>query len=551
MKKLSSVLAISALAAGVAMQAQAAAKHEQGGTLTVPIITQTFLEDFNPLNGVQSDLVSGTMYEPLWVQNSMTGDINWRLAESFSYGDDKKSMTIVLKKGLTWSDGSALDADDLVFSLQIGADDAKLDHTGQWANGVIKSVSKVDSRTVKINFNEVNTTLDWYMPGLWVVPEHVFSKVADKITFTNPNPVGSGPITEVKTVRSNQVEICRNPNYYKAAEGLPYLDCIKFRQYSDNSQIQPALMADEIDWGSNFVADIDKTYVAPSPETHGYWYPANDLWNLYTNTRKAPFNDVNFRKAFSMAIDRDTIVDLATYGYATAEDTVVGIGQFHAAAMDKKINKKYADLAEYNPKEAKKILKKAGYKDVDGDGYLENPDGSPIDFKIDIVNGWTDVVQAVQMTTEYLADIGIKATTHTVEWSAYDSALKDGTYDVSFNWSATNQVSPINAYREYYHPARVGQIWHAGHGMASENLGKLVDEYGRIDDEQRRKEILDELMIFTAENLPFIPVMSNATWFQYNTTRVDGFPTADNAYVHPVFYDGGRKLIVFENLYAK
>ncbi len=551
MKKLSSVLAISALAAGVAMQAQAAAKHEQGGTLTVPIITQTFLEDFNPLNDVQLDLVTGTMYEPLWIYNAMTGETDYRLAESFSYGDDKKSMTINLRKGLTWSDGQVLDADDLMFTLEIARDDVKMDKTGQWANGVIKSVAKVSPTAVRIDFNEVNTTLDWYMASLFIVPEHVFSKVDDLLTFNNANPVGSGPITEVKTVRSNQVEICRNPNYYKAAEGLPYLDCIKFRQYSDNSQIQPALMADEIDWGSNFVADIDKTYVAPSPDTHGYWYPANDAWNLYLNTRKQPFSDVNFRKAFSMAIDRDTIVDLATYGYATAENTVVGIGQYFKPYFNDKINKKYADLAKYDPKEAKKILKKAGYKDVDGDGYLENPDGSKIDFKIDIVNGWTDVVQAVQMTTEYLAEIGIKASTHSVEWSAYDSALKDGTYDVSFNWSATNGINPIQGYREYYHPARVGQIWHAGHGMASEKLGKLVDEYGRIDDEKRRREILDELMIFTAENLPFIEVMSNATWFQYNTTRVDGFPTAENPYVRPVFYATGTKLKVFENLYAK
>ncbi len=550
MKKLSSVFVITALAAGIVLQADAA-NHKQGGTLTVPIIAPTFVEDFNPLNGVQIDMVRGTMYEPLWVVNTIKGEINWRLAESFTYGKDKKSLTIKLKDGLTWSDGSVIDADDLLFTLTLGQSDVKLDGSGQWANGVLKNAEKLDRLSVRLNFNEVNTTVDWYIAGTMLVPEHIFSKVEDKILFTNPNPVGSGPTTEVTTARANQIETCRNPHYYKADQGLPYLDCIKYRQYSDNSQIQPALMADEIDWGSNFVADIDKTYVDPSPETHGYWYPANDVWNMYMNTRQKPFSDLNFRKAFSMAIDRPTIVDLATYGYATAEDTVVGIGAYFKTYQSEKINKKYADLAKYNPKDSMKILKKAGYKDVDGDGYLENPDGSKIDFEIMIPAGWTDVVQGVQMTTEYLADIGIKASTKLVDWSAYDSGLKEGTYDVVFNWSASNGVDPILAYREYYHPARVGQIWHAGHGMASEALGKLVDEYGRIDDADRRQEILDELMTFTAENLPFIAVMSNATWFQYNTTRVDGFPTEDNPYVRPVFYSEGTKLLVFENLYAK
>lgn len=550
MKKLSSVIAISALAAGISISADAA-DHAQGGTLTVPLITTTFIEDFNPLNGVQADVVTGTMYEPLWIYNTQKGNIDFRLAEKFEYADDKMSIIIDLRKGLTWSDGEALDADDLVFSLNLGKDDAKLDLAGQWTNGVIKNIEKLSATRAKVNFNEVNTTIDWYLPAMWVVPQHVFSTVEDKILFTNPNPVGSGPITEVKTVKTNQIEVCRNPHYYKADQGLPYLDCIKFRQYSDNSQILPALMNDEIDWGSNFVADIDKTYVKPSPKTHGYWYPANDLWNMYLNTRKAPFNDINFRKAFSTAIDRETIVDLAAYGYPTAEDTVVGLGQLHATSMNSSINKKYADLAKYNPKASKALLKKAGYKDIDGDGYLENPDGSVIDFEILIPAGWTDVVQMVQMTTEYLDDIGIKSSTKLVDWSAYDSAAKDGTYDVVFNWSATNQVAAINAYREYYHPARVGQIWHAGHGMASDALGALVDEYGVIDDPKRRQEILDELMTFTAENLPFIAVMSNATWFQYNTTRVEGFPNAENPYVRPVFYDGGTKLIVFENLYSK
>lgn len=551
MKTISTILTVSALSAAVAVAAQAAPKHEQGGTATVPLIATTFITDFNPLNGVHVEFSQGIMYEPLWINNSMTGKIDWRLAEGFEYAEDKMSLTIKLKEGLTWSDGEVIDADDVAFTLGLGGEDAKLDTHGQWSNGVIKSVEKVDALTVKVNFNEANASIDWYLGDVFTVPEHVYASVEDKILFTNPEPVGSGPMTTIKTATATQVEVCRNPNFYKADQGLPYLDCVKFRQYSDNSQIQPALMNDEIDWGSNFIADIDKTYVATNPETHGYWYPANDLWNMYLNTRKAPFSDIEFRKAFSMAIDRPTMVDLAAYDYPTAETTVVGIGQFHAAHLSSKIDKKYSDLTEYNPKEAAKILKKAGYKDVDGDGFLENPDGSAIDFEIMIPAGWTDVVQMVQMTTEYLGDIGIKASTKLVDWSGYDSGLKEGTYDAVFNWSATNGVDPILAYREYYHPARVGQIWHAGHGMASEELGALVDEYMQINDQKRRREILEELMVFTAENLPFVAVMSNPVWFQYNTTRVAGFPTEDNAYINPNFYNAGTRLTVIENLYKK
>lgn len=549
MKKLCLSIAIASLVSTGAVNA--AGKHAQGGTLTVPIITQTFVEDFNPYSGAQADMVSGTMYEPLYVINTLKGEIDWRLAESYTYADDLMSMTIKLRSGLTWSDGETLDADDLVYSLNLGKDDAKLDATGQWGSKKFKSIDKLDSQTVKINLTAKDGTIDWHLPRLHVVPQHIFSKVEDLSTFKNPNPVGSGPITQVTQVRDNQIEICRNPNYYKASQGLPYLDCIKFRQYTDNSQIQAALINDEIDWGSNFISDIDKTYVAKSPETHGYWYPANDLINVYLNTRELPFSDVRFRQAFSMAMDRELIVDLAAYGYPTVENQVSGIGEFFKTHFNKEVNDKYGYLAEYNPDKAMQLLDEAGYKDVDGDGFVENPDGSEINFDIHVVNGWTDWVQTVQMVTEFLAEVGIKANTKTVDWSVYDTALKEGTYQASINWSRTNGEDPIQAYRDYFYTAQQGLSWHTNHGISSEKVDKLIDEYSATSDMERRKAILAELMVFTSENLPFVPLFSNPTWYQYNSTRIAGWPTEDNAFVQPVFYNGGNKLLVFEQLYAK
>ena len=523
----------------------------QGGTLTVPIITQTFVADFNPYSGSQVDMVSGTMYEPLWVLNSMTGEINWRLARSFEYSDDLMGLIITLRPGLTWSDGEALDSSDLEYSLKLGATDPKLDVTGMWGDGKFESVEVLDDLTVKINLAGKDGTIDWHLPRLFVVPEHVFSGIADISTFKNETPVGSGPITQVTQVRDNQIEICRNPNYYKGGDGLPYLDCIKFRQYTDNSQIQAALIADEIDWGSNFISDIEKTYVAPDPENHGFWYPANDLINLYLNTREKPFSDIRFRQALSMALDRAVIVDLAAYGYPTVETHVSGIGEFFATYQNEAVNARYDYLAEYNPDRAQKILGEAGYVDGDGDGFLENPDGSPIEFEIQVVNGWTDWVQTVQMICEYFAELGIKAKTRTVDWSVYDKALKEGTYQASINWSRTNGEDPIQAYRDYFYTSQQGRSWHANHGISSGHVDQLIDTYTATSDKSIRAEILAELMEFTAMNLPFIPLFSNPTWYQFNKTRIDGWPTADDPYVQPVFYNGGTKLLVFERLYQK
>lgn len=546
-----SILITSAMATtAAAALASAQGAHPQGGTLTVPIITATFVEDFNPFSNAQEDLVRGTMFEPLWAHNVMQGGIDFRLAEGFTYADDLMSMTITLRDGLTWSDGEVLDAEDVAYSIGLGQEDATLDKTGKWADGLLASVEAVDPTTVRVTFTRPDSTFDWYVEGIYIVPEHVWRDVEDKITFKNSDPVGSGPITEVVTMRDNQVEICRNPHYYKAGDGLPFLDCIKFRQYSDNAQIQPALMAGEIDWGSNFIADIESTYVARDPENHGFWYPANDLVNLYLNTRKAPFDDLAFRRAMSMALDRETIVDLAAYGYPTVATHATGLGEYYAASFNDEVDAEYDQYVAYDPDAAIALLDEAGYVDIDGDGFRETPDGAPIDFGIQVVNGWTDWVQSAQMVTEYLAEVGIKASTETVDWSVYDSTLKEGSYEVSMSWS-TAGVDPIQTYNDYYHPSRVGQGWHVNHGKASAEMGALVDEYGQTTDAARREEILAELMVYTGETMPFVPLFSNPTWYQYNSTRIGGWPTAENPVVQPVFYSVGRKLAVFEGLYQK
>ena len=101
---------------------------------------------------------------------------------------------------------------------------------------------------------------------------------------------------------------------------------------------------------------------------------------IHLNTTQKPFSDLAFRQAFSVALDRWEIVDLATYGYASANPHITGIGDFYEKWYNDEINEQYDWLNEYDPDKAMEILDNAGYEDVDGDGFRENPDGTPIDF---------------------------------------------------------------------------------------------------------------------------------------------------------------------------
>ncbi|POF61089.1 peptide ABC transporter substrate-binding protein, partial [Vibrio vulnificus] len=422
---------LATLAAGLMLSATAttAAEIKQGGTLTVPIINTGFVDNFNPYT--TKDLLHGVMFEPLMVFNNMTGETDFRLAKSVAYSDDLKTITLTLRDGLRWSDGSPLTADDVVYSFMLTKDAPAFDQKGIWSGKNLQTITAKDATTVVFALNEADSTFVWNLERYHIVPKHIWSKVEDLTTFTNPNPVGSGPMTVVKYVKPQQMELCRNPNYY--LEGRPYLDCVNFRSYNDNSQIQPALIKGEIDWGSNFIADVESTFVAQDKANNHFWYPANDAIHLYVNTKKAPFDDLRVRQALSMALDREAIVDIAAYGYPTPNYNVGGIGELYKTHIDPQISKKYGYLTQYDAEKAKQLLEEAGIVDRNGDGFRDNKDGSTVQFDIEVVNGWTDWIQVVQMVTEYFEEVGIKANVKTVDWAVYDANLKESKYTMSIN----------------------------------------------------------------------------------------------------------------------
>ncbi|WP_045371124.1 ABC transporter substrate-binding protein [Vibrio campbellii] len=519
---------------------------KQGGTLTVPIINTGFVENFNPYT--TKDTLHGIMFEPLFVLNNMTGETHYRLAESVEYSDDLKTITLKLRNGLEWSDGAPLTAEDVVFSFELTKKAPAFDVKAIWPTGNLTSIEATDKQTVVFNLAEPDSTFLWSIGAYHIVPKHTWSKVTDYTTFTNPNPVGSGPMTTVKYVKPQQMELCRNPHYY--LENRPYLDCVNFRSYNDNSQIQPALIKGEIDWGSNFIADVESTFVGQDKENNHFWYPANDAIHLYVNTKKAPFDDLRVRQALSMSLDREAIVDIAAYGYPTVNYNVGGIAELYKKHIDEDVNKKFGHLTQYDAKKAQSLLDEAGIVDRNGDGFRDNADGSTVEFDIEVVNGWTDWIQVVQMVTEYFADVGIKANVKTVDWAVYDKNLKDSAFTMSINWSMVSD-NPILAFQEYYHTSRVGKGFHAGHGVHSPEIDKLIDSFGKIGDAEKQEAIISELQEFTAENMPFIPLFSNPTWFQYSTKNIVGWPSEKDPYIQPVWYDGGKRVIILNNLHLK
>lgn len=499
--------------------------------------TTTFVRNFNPFGQTSARYTTlDFIYEPLVVFNRLKGnEPNYRLAESYELADDLKSITFVLRDGLKWSDGEALTADDVVFTYDYIKKFPALDFISVSAQ--LASVEKVDDRTVKFNLNEPNSLIANTIVGMPIVPEHIWADIADPVTFANENPVGSGPMTEITRFTPQVYEQCRNPNYWDA-DNLK-VDCLRMPQLADNPQVLAALADGTLDWATSFIPDIDNTFVAKDPEHHKYWFTPSSLVSFQVsqitpdeNNRKA-FTDVNFRRALSMLIDRQTIVDIAGYGYPLVNEDPASLGELYKAFANPEVETQFGQYGKFDFDAAVALLDEKGYVDADGDGFRDNPDGTPIAIDIMVPNGWTDWIDAVQISTESLTEAGLNVKMSTPEAAVWTQNLIDGTYSMTLN-ALASAANPYFPYIRSFNPGDFGKSRFTAPHWENAEVMDLLNKYTQVKDPEEQKTIMDKLQLIVAENLPIIPVYNSPSFYEYNTSRFTGWADAENPKYSPV-----------------
>jgi peptide/nickel transport system substrate-binding protein len=514
--------------------------------------------NFNPYSPSPRHGTLNFVYETLIVFNPADGGLpTYWLAENSSYGEDLLSLTFNLRQGVKWSDGEDFNADDVVFSVNLVKEFGALDIGAIWP--LINGVEKVDDYTVRFDLKEVYTQADTVIGGFRPVPEHIWSTIEDPVAFLNETPVGTGPFTEVTDFSETVYSICRNPNYWQ--EGKPYLDCVRYPAYSGNDSVNNALINGEIDWAGNFVPEIQNTFVARDPEHFGFyfWPEGAGPVVLYLNTTKEPFSDVKFRQAISMSIDYSNMVEnVYGPGYATPFNaTGLSTGRFADW-----ISQEALDLAAemglntYNPDGAKAMLDESGYP-VGADVFRTLPDGTPIVFRIQTVNGWTDWTNGAQYVAQNLQDVGLNVSIETPEFGAWFSALQTATFEASMGWSNYNRT-PWDFYRNTFDSSLIitgddgnavanGTTWGR---WTSPETDQLLKDFTLTADLDEQKEISNQLQMAYVQNVATIPLWANPQWYEWNETRIVGFPKPDNYYAQGSPWNQPGSLITVLNLHC-
>jgi peptide/nickel transport system substrate-binding protein len=498
------------------------------GVMTVLQEQQSaWIRNFNPLittGGARWPTGAG-IYEPMAIYNRMQGEwVPW-LATEWRWEEPARVLVLQLRKGVLWSDGAPFTSADVLCTFTLLKSFPALDAGGTWS--FVESVVARDDHTIEIRFLRpyaLGLALVAHQP---IVPAHLWAELPDPVSYANPNPVGTGPFTEVLRFDSAIWELGRNPHYWQP--GRPAVRALRFPAVSSNDQALLALIQGDLDWAGSFVPAVERSYVARDPEHFHYWFPAaSDTVFLYPQTTAAPLDDRRVRQALSMAVDRSTLVKVAMHNY-TVPAHPTGLSDGYAAWRLEDVDHRWVS---YDPTAAAALLTEAGWV-LGEDGLRHNAKGEPLRLPILCPAGWSDWVRAAQSIHANLAAIGVDAPLQGMDFSTWYDRVSRGDFRLSLGWSVSGP-SPYPFYRalmgqELLKP--VGQVAAANwHRFQSPEADRLLSDFEITADPTEQLQIAHRLQALFVAEAPAIPLFPTASWGEASTRHFTGFPSAEDPY---------------------
>ncbi len=424
------------LAAALVSCSQRGRAVKRGGTL---VVGET--SDYESLNPMQAtDAHARDIYNQIFLllldENPDLLTFSPRLAESWEFSADRSKLTFHLREDVYWSDGVKVTARDVLATVKIQVDPEVL-----WSSRHLKkhidSVTAGDDYTVTYHFNEVYPYQVMDAVDGPILPAHFLGKFA-------PSEIGSVPIEDFPTdgpfsigewVRGQSLTLVPNPRYYE--KGVPYLDKVIFKIIPDCVTLSTQLQSGEIDCMEMLMPSDIKNIRANHAEIQVLEYDGRGYVYIGWNAARSPFENLQVRRALSMAIDRKMIIDNLFYGLAKE-----CVGPFPPVIWA------YFPEMEpipFDPGEARRILAGEGFSDSDGDGYLDR-DGKRFEFEL-LANQGNQIRADIQIIVqEELRKIGIKVTPVTLEWTVMLARQKASEFDAVIGaWRASTKadLSPI------------------------------------------------------------------------------------------------------------
>lgn len=412
------------------------------------------------------------------------------LAEKWIISEDGLKITFFLRKNVRWHDGEPFTAKDVIFTYKKLVDPkVKTPYSGDFEK--IESIKALDKYTVQVVYKEP------FSPGLasWgmgIIPEHILKNQDLNKTDFSRNPIGTGPYKFSSWKTGEKIELVYNPDYF---EGRPFIDRYIYRIIPDMATMFLELRTLGVDVMQLTPLQYKKQTSGPFfiRNFQKFRYPSFGYTYMGYNLKDWKFKDKLVRQAINYAVDKEEII----------KGVLLGLGRVCTGPFvpESWAYNKNVKPVEYNPVKAREMLKKAGWKDTDGDGWLDK-DGKRFEFTIITNQGNRRRKMTAEIIQRRLSQVGIKVKIRVIEWSVFIGEFinKRRFEAVLLGWGLSREPDPFD-------------IWHSSKTKEGEfnfisyqnkEVDRLIERARRTFDIKERARLYHKIHQVLYEEQPYL-----------------------------------------------
>ena len=501
--------------------------------------------NFNPFSPTRIGGL-GTIYEPLFFLNKAeVGDPVPLLGTEQSWNEDGTVLTVTLREGVTWSDGEAFTADDVVFTFELLKSTPAINSIGFDAD-----VAAVDDTHVTFTFGAPAFVKGPDVLNTPIVPEHLWKDV-NPTEDVIEEPVGTGAYV-LGDYKPQAFTYDANPDYWG---GEPAVKHIRFLALSGNQAGADAIAAGTVDWQTGPIPDIQNTNKNfPSYDAYTQWQNQMVLSTCSSAEMgcTGPQTDPAVRQALYYAIDRTQLNKLAFQETAGEMSPTFALTPSQDAFISDTVEEKTVPMTA-DPGKAAEILEAAGWQK--GSDGIYAKDGERLSLTVEVVTGWTDYITALDAMASQAKAAGIDLQAAQSSWNEWTEKKTSGRFQLVIDSLGQGPApDPYYLYNYYFSSAsgaKVGET--AGENFAryaNPDVDAAIAELAKLplDDSAARQQYFDTIQQAIVDEMPYIPVMTGGTTSIWNTAKFTGWPADDDLYAFPAVWSALDSAEIFKRL---
>lgn len=419
------------------------------------------------------------------------------LAESWEFLSPTE-LVFKLREGVTFHDGSALDAEDVVYTYNTILSDT----FGAPRRSLYTPISEIVATgpyEVTFRLEKPFAPILQYL-DMGIVPSDAAEAQGEAF---GDNPVGTGPFKLASWSRGATINLAANDDYFK---GRPNIDQVIISVIPDNNVRLIALESGDLDLIHSPIPPQDLARLKDSNTLEVRAINALGYTYLNVNLENSILSDVRVRKALAYLTDRETISEVLFYGMDTPGYSFLLPGTYYYTED--------VNVYDYNVERATALLAEAGWADTNGDGILDK-DGRPLRLELT-----TNVDPNRQQVLEFLqgewSQVGIDASVRVYEWPSFIADVENGVYDIALiGW--LNLADPDRSYLAF----KTGGDSNYG-SYSNARVDTLLDEGRTETNLAARKAIYTEVAQIITDELPYI-FLVNQGYVVVNNPALEGF----------------------------